>query len=258
MTQQSPDQSMSELEAQHTPHAIRQRLRDGPDDSYLRDFILGAIDGTVTTFAVVAGVSGAGLSPGIAIILGVANLAADGFSMGISNFLGSQAENQQRDRVRREEERQIRVIPEGEREEIRQIFASKGFSGDDLDRVVEVITSDQDRWLTTMLREEHGFPATDVTPWRAGLVTFIGFLLAGLVPLLSYIYLAIFPVDGVDPFTWSIALSAFTFFGIGALKTRFVDQSWYRGGLETLAVGGAAAVLAYVIGALLGGIANAF
>jgi VIT1/CCC1 family predicted Fe2+/Mn2+ transporter len=252
-----PHQPLTDLEATHTPHAIRQRLQDGPADSYLRDFILGAVDGTVTTFAVVAGVSGAALAPGIAIILGVANLAADGFSMGISNFLGSQAENQQRDRIRREEERQIRVIPEGEREEIRQIFASKGFTGADLDRAVEVITSDADRWLNTMLREEHGFPAADVTPWRAGLVTFIGFLVAALVPLLSYIYLALFPTEGVDPFTWSIILSAATFFAIGALKTRFVDQSWYRGGLETLAVGGAAAVLAYLMGALLRGLADA-
>ena len=251
-----PEQPLTDLEAEHTPQAIRTRLREGPGDSYLKDFILGAVDGTVTTFAVVAGVSGAGLAPGIAIILGVANLAADGFSMGISNFLGSQAENQQRDRIRREEERQIRVIPEGEREEIRQIFASKGFAGPDLDRAVEVITSDPDRWLNTMLREEHGFPASDVTPWRAGLVTFIGFMAAGLVPLLSYIYLAFFPTQGADPFTWSIILSAGTFFAIGALKTRFVDQSWYRGGLETLAVGGAAAVLAYVIGALLRGVAD--
>jgi VIT1/CCC1 family predicted Fe2+/Mn2+ transporter len=88
-------------------------------------------------------------------------------------------------------------------------------------------------------------------------VTFIGFLVAALVPLLSYIYLALFPTEGVDPFTWSIILSAATFFAIGALKTRFVDQSWYRGGLETLAVGGAAAVLAYLMGALLRGLADA-
>jgi VIT1/CCC1 family predicted Fe2+/Mn2+ transporter len=253
---QPPDQSLTELEAAHTPHAIRQRLQDGPDRSDLRDFILGAIDGTVTTFAVVSGVSGAGLASGIVIILGIANLVADGFSMGISNFLGTSAEKQQRQRIRREEEHQLRVIPEGEKEEIRQIFASKGFSGNDLERAVEVITSDRDRWLETMLREEHGFPAGEASPWRAGLVTYFGFMVAGLMPLLPYIYQLIFAVETTNLFLWSAIVAALTFFAVGSLKTRFVDQSWYRGGLETLAIGGSAAGLAYLVGALLRGVAD--
>ena len=81
------DESLRELEAAHTPEAVRARLEAGPPHSDLRDFIFGAIDGTVTTFAVVSGVSGAGLSASVLIILGVANLVADGFSMGVSNFL---------------------------------------------------------------------------------------------------------------------------------------------------------------------------
>jgi VIT1/CCC1 family predicted Fe2+/Mn2+ transporter len=178
--------------------------------------------------------------------------------MGISNFLGTRAEKQQRQRIRHEERRQIREIPEGEREEVRQIFAEKGFSGDDLERVVEVITSDHDRWLNTMLREEHGFPAEEASPWRAGLTTYIGFMVAGLVPLLPYIFQAIIPVATIPPFLWSIILAGLTFFAIGAAKARFVDQRWYLGGLETLVIGGVAAGLAFVIGALLRGVADAF
>jgi len=81
-----------ELRQEHTPQAVQRRLASGPDHSYLRDFVYGAIDGTVTTFAVVAGVAGAQLSPGIVVILGLANLIADGFSMGVSNYLGSKAD----------------------------------------------------------------------------------------------------------------------------------------------------------------------
>jgi VIT1/CCC1 family predicted Fe2+/Mn2+ transporter len=254
---QQGNKPLSELEASHTPQAVWERLQAGPDHSDLRDFIFGAIDGTVTTFAVVSGVSGAGLAAGIVIILGVANLVADGFSMGISNFLGTRAEKQQRQRIRHEERRQIREIPEGEREEVRQIFAEKGFSGDDLERVVEVITSDHDRWLNTMLREEHGFPAEEASPWRAGLTTYIGFMVAGLVPLLPYIFHAIVPIATIQPFLWSIILAGLTFFAIGAAKARFVDQRWYLGGLETLVIGGVAAGLAFVIGALLRGVADA-
>ena len=125
------DESQAALEAGHTPEAIQARLDAGPSHSDLRDFIFGAIDGTVTTFAVVSSVSGANLTAGVLIILGLANLVADGFSMAISNFLATRAEHQQRERTRRDEEYQVRNVPEGEKEEIGQIFAGKGFTGDD-------------------------------------------------------------------------------------------------------------------------------
>ena len=112
---QPSDRSASDLEAAHTREAIRTRLEAGPSHSDLRDFIFGAIDGTVTTFAVVSGVSGAGLPAGVLIILGVANLVAAGFSMGISNFLGNRAEQQQRAHTRHEEEYHMRPGPEGGR-----------------------------------------------------------------------------------------------------------------------------------------------
>ena len=255
MTQRT-DESQAELEAGHTPEAIQARLDAGPTHSDLRDFIFGAIDGTVTTFAVVSGVSGAGLSAGILIILGVANLIADGFSMGVSNYLGTRAEQQQRARTRRDEEYHVTMVHEGEKEEIRQIFASKGFSGDDLERVVEVITSDKDRWVATMLQEEHGLPAEEVSPWRAGLVTYLGFTIAGLLPLLPFIYQAIVPGGIPQPFFWSIGLAGVVFFTIGALKSFFVEQRWFWAGLEILAIGGVAAGLAYLVGAVLKGIAD--
>lgn len=255
MTQPS-NGSLAELEAAHTPESIRARLDGGPSNSVLRDLIFGAIDGTVTTFAVVSSVSGAGLAAGVLVILGVANLVGDGFSMGISNFLGTRAEQQQQRRTRREEEYQVRHVPDGEKEEIRQIFAGKGFTGEDLERVVEVITSDEDRWVEVMLREEHGFPAVEVSPSRAGLVTYLGFMAAGVLPLLPFIYQALGPGTLPHPFLWSIGVAGLVFFAIGGMKSRFVDQRWYWAGLEVLAIGGVAAGLAYMVGVLLKGIAD--
>ncbi len=253
----SSDRDLDRLREEHTPEAVRGRLEAGPRYSYLRDFVYGAIDGTVTTFAVVAGVQGAQLAPAIVIIMGVANIVGDGFSMAASNFLGSRAELQGRERTRRQEELHVQLLPEGEREEVRQIFASKGFSGPDLERVVEVITSNAGRWVDTMLREEHGLAARGPSPLRAGLATFAAFVLAGLLPLLAYFYNALSPADVADPFLWSAVVTGAGFFAIGALKSRFVGQRWYLSGLETLAVGGIVAGLAYLVGWVLKGLAGA-
>jgi VIT1/CCC1 family predicted Fe2+/Mn2+ transporter len=243
-----------DLQSEHTAQAISKRLARGPATSVLRDLVYGAIDGTVTTFAVVAGVVGAGLRPAIILILGIANLAADGFSMAASNFLATRAEIQRRARTLHDEERQITVVPEGEREEIRQIYRSKGFSGEDLERAVEIITSDRKRWIDTMLLEEHGYGSTGAEPLRAGLATFSAFVIVGSIPLLSFSYAWFVPDALPSAFRWSSVLTGVAFFVVGALKSRVVDQRWWRSGAETLAVGGIAAAAAFGIGSLLGGI----
>jgi vacuolar iron transporter family protein len=255
MVRRQRSADITSLRDEHTPAAVRKRLRDTPSPSYLQDFIYGAVDGTVTTFAVVAGVAGADLDETVVIILGGANLIADGFSMAVSNFLGTRAERQQRERARRREQDHIRAMPEGEREEIRQIFAAKGFEGDDLERVVGVITSDPELWTETMMREELGFGATEPNEYRAAASTLTAFLTVGFLPLTVYVYDAAAAGDVENAFTWSAVMTGVAFFVVGALKSRFVDQSWWRSALETLVVGGLAAVLAYATGAFLQSVA---
>ncbi len=238
------------LRAAHTSGAVSARL-DAPSYSYLRDFIYGAIDGIVTTFAVVAGVAGAGLESRIVIILGAANLIADGFSMSVSNYLGSRAAQQQRERARRDEERHIRLVPEGEREEIRQIFAAKGLEGEVLESVVETITSDRERWVDAMLTEELGYPSRHGSAVRAAATTFVAFVALGSLPLLIFAVELLGDIDVGLPFAWSAVLTGVAFFAVGTFKSRFVDQSWWRAGGETLLLGGAAATLAYLVGILL-------
>ena len=223
--------------------------------SVLRDAVYGAIDGTVTTFAVVAGVAGAQLSERVVIVLGAANLLADGFSMAVSNFLGTRAEAQERALARRDEERQIEQVPEEEREEVRQIFAAKGFSGAQLEDAVDVITADRRVWVDTMLREELDLPGVAPSPLRAAAATMVAFLVVGFLPLAVYVADLAIPGRVPAPFAWSAGATAVAFVVIGALKAAFVGQSRLRGALETLAVGGAAAALAFAVGVLLRGVA---
>lgn len=239
---------------EHQPEQIRKRLAKGPRHSFLKDFIYGAIDGAVTTFAIVAGVAGAGLSSGVVIVLGVANLIADGFSMAVSNYLGTRAELQQTHKARREEEAHIDQYPEGEREEVRQIFKAKGFEGADLEKIVDTITADRTRWVETMIQEELGLSLNNPPAWKAGLATFVAFGLAGAIPLLPYLIDLVVPLPG-SVFVWSSTMTAAAFFAVGALKSIFVSEHWLASGTESLGIGGAAAGIAYAIGAALSGIA---
>lgn len=233
------------MEHEHTVEAIGQRLAAGPQHNYLRDWIYGGIDGSVTTFAVVTGVVGAELSPAVIVIMGFANLLADGFSMAASNFLGTRSEHDDIRRIAAIEHRHIEDAPEGEREEVRQIFAAKGFEGTDLERVVELITSDRDRWVQTMLTEEYGLPLEARSPWLAAWTTFSAFAICGLVPLLPFL------VRVPNAFAISIFLTATVFFVVGAIKSRWSTARWWRSGVSTLFVGGVAAALAYVVGVFL-------
>lgn len=235
---------MQKLEHEHTAEAIAARIASS-EQNYLRDFIYGGIDGSVTTFAVVAGVAGAELPAAVVLILGFANLAADGFSMAASNFLGTRAEQDDYRRLEKIEYRHIDLAPEGERAEIREIFRSKGFQGEELERAVELITSDKSRWVKTMLTEEYGLPAEIRSPWKAGAATFAAFIICGMVPLVPNLL-------GIgSTFTVASIVTGMTFFLIGSLKSRWSTAGWFRSGIETFFVGALAAGLAYAVGLLL-------
>jgi len=232
------------LEHGHEPAEIVDRIGRLGRRSYLRDTVYGAIDGTVTTFAIVAGVVGADLSVRVILVLGIANVLADGFSMAAANYSGTKAELDDARRLRAIEERHVSLVPDGEKAELKEILRLKGLDGDVLDAATAAIAKDKRAWIDMMLVEEYGLSPVDPQPLRAALATFGAFLAAGIVPLLPYL------LSVTDAFFWSIGLTASLFFGVGAAKARWSLAPWWRSGLETLAIGGAAAAIAFFVGAL--------
>lgn len=230
------------MEHSHDPEEIAKRLADGPTVNYLRDWIYGGVDGAVTTFAIVAGIVGAELSAGIVLILGMASVFADGFSMAASNYSGTKAEQDDFNRIKSIELRHIHNYPEGEREEVRQIYARKGLEGAKLDHMVELVTSREDMWLEVMLSEEHGITEDQRSPMLAAQATFAAFLICGFVPLIPFVL-------GV-PASAMVAtvMTGFVFLGIGAVKSRWSMQSWWMSATETFVIGMSAAGIAYAIG----------
>jgi VIT1/CCC1 family predicted Fe2+/Mn2+ transporter len=233
---------------EHLPAAITARLDAGRRHSYLGDAVLGGIDGCVTTFAVVAGAFGAGFPRLVVIVLGFANLVADGFSMAVGNYLGTKSQRQEVEKTRAAEERHIDEVPDGEREEIRQIFARKGFAGDDLERVVDVITRDRRLWVDTMLTEEYGLQVEGPSPLLAGTATFAAFALVGLIPLLPFLAPGL---ASERMFAASAVATALAFTAVGVGKGWVLHKPLLRSGLETLLIGGGAALLAYLVGSWL-------
>jgi VIT1/CCC1 family predicted Fe2+/Mn2+ transporter len=245
--------SDEELLKQHSHQAIRDRIDSDFEHGTLGDVVLGAVDGTITTFAIVCGVAGTGLSQGVAVafVLGLANVIADGFSMGVSNYLKARSDLQNLERYRNIERFHIERVPESEREEVRQIYVNKGFEGQLLEDIVSKITSNQELWENTMLQEEWGLQLNPANPMRSGFLTFVAFLSAGTIPLLPLLLGLSSYYTSHDIFLLSMIAAAVTFLFTGAVRGRVLHLSVYRSALETFLVGGTAAALAYFVGRVL-------
>ena len=218
---------------------------------YIAEFVYGGIDGAITTFAVVAGATGADLSISVIIILGFANLIADGFSMSVGNYFSTKAERDSYDKHKAVEYWEVEHLREKEIEEIREIYSRKGFKGELLEKVVDVIVSDKDVWVDTMMKEELEMSKDGKTPVKTAFVTFASFFLIGLVPLLVYVSAPLLKINHSSLFTYSCLLTGCSLSIVGYMKSLVTDRNRLIGIFETLLLGGIAAVLSYYVGAVL-------
>lgn len=238
-----------------------QRKKNAPEHhnqgegKYIKSLIYGGLDGIITTFAVVAGVAGASLSSGIVLILGFANLIADGLSMAIGDYLSTKAELEYQQTERARETWEVENYPEGEINEMIELYTDKGISEEDAIMLTSIISKYKKAWIDIMMVEELGIIEDNESPIKNAFVTFISFSLFGFIPLLAYIVASYISVIQNNTFLIASILTGLTLFALGALKVRITAKNWFISGLEMLIVGGIAAIAAYGIGILLAGLA---
>jgi VIT1/CCC1 family predicted Fe2+/Mn2+ transporter len=213
--------------------------------AYIKDMVYGANDGIITTFAIVSASIGAGFSSKVIIVLGVASLLADGFSMAASNFLGSRSEN---DLFRKEKKREldeVEKMPEKEKQEIREVFQHHDFSAEDSEKLVELVSHNKDFWVDFMMRYELGMNVPEEgSEWKSAMLTFISFVIAGSLSLLPFVLFS----AGEAAFMYSIFATAFSLFVVGAARYFVTHVNWIVSGLEMLLVGGIATAVSYAVG----------
>lgn len=221
---------------------------------YVKSMVYGGLDGIITTFAVVSGVAGASLALRIIIILGFANLLADGFSMAVGDYLSTKSENEYKIGIKGRKQLEIIDNYDNEIGFLQQSYEAQGLKKEDAKTIAYTLAKYEDSFITHKITDEYGRDEIVGSPLKNALVTFFSFFAFGLIPLLAYVLSMFFPLLLDYAFMVASVLTGLTLFLLGILKSRIIQSNWFRSGLEMLLVGGLAAFVAYAIGYILGGI----
>ena len=227
----------------------------GPGQRYIGDLVFGGLDGIVTTFAIVSGVAGANLSSQVVLILGFANLFADGVSMATASYFAGRSEREYYERERARERWEVENIPEAEQAELRRIYRSRGYSWPEAHQLVAIQSREPERLVDTMMTQQLNLLPEERRPLRSALATFVAFVIAGALPLSTFVAGLFTPLDPDLAFPIAAALTGVALFLLGAARVLVTERNWLRSGLEMLLVGGLAAAAAYLVGFLLRGLA---
>jgi vacuolar iron transporter family protein len=221
----------------------RERHRQG---NWLRDVILGGQDGLVNILGIILGVIAGGGSDTVLLVTGFAAAITESISMGAVGYTSSISERDYYEAEKAREVSEIATVPEAERQEIRDIYAAKGFSGKLLEDVVDTITTNRDTWLATMMDEElHLQPVQTIEILRTSVVITIATLVGHLIPLIPFMVLSRTPA-----LILAIVLSGLVLFGVGVYSAVTLVGDWRKSGLRMVAIGLGAAAIGFFIGRL--------
>ena len=230
----------SSIEPRHIEPHIKQ-------SSYIRDVVFGFGDGVNTSLGIVAGVGAAEISAGIVILAALVGMFTGAKAMAVQNYLAVKSQREILESEINRELYEIEHLPDRERQEIEDIYKAKGFEGEELQKVVNKITSDKDVWLKTMLTEELGLNLEIAGhPLKSAFTMFGAFLLGGILPIIPFFF-----TGGLVALLIGIGISITSSFIVGAKKSKMAKKNWVRGGIEMAGLGTGIALLGYGIGAEL-------
>jgi len=223
-----------------------QHRKEHRQTNWLRDVILGGQDGLVNILGIILGVIAGGGSKAVLLAAGFAAAITESISMGAVGYTSAVSERDYYQAERARESAEIDATPEAERQEIRDIYAAKGFAGELLDRVVDTITANRDSWLATMMDEElHLQPVQTPDIMRSAVVITIATLIGHFIPLLPFVWLS-----RTTALITAIVLSALVLFGVGAYESVTLVGDWRKNGLKMVVIGLGAAAIGFLIGRL--------
>lgn len=226
----------------------------GTGSEYIKSIVFGGLDGIITTFAIISASAGAGFGTDVILLMGFANLIADGISMGFGDFLSSQAELDYALNERKREEWEVDNYLEGEKTEMVELYVAKGMTKEEATTVIDVFARHKQMFVDLMMVEELGLevPDAEAQPWKEGLVTFTAFLIFGSVPLWMYVIFKLADPAGTLSadlmFGLTCVATAVTMFLLGVFKAGITKQNRFKSGGFMLMNGSIAAASAYFVG----------
>ena len=220
--------------------------RSGQGEMF-RNIILGSQDGIVNVLGIILGVAESTNSTQIVLLAGLAATFAESISMAAVAYTSTQAEIEHYDAEKKRELLEIDTIPEMEREEIRDIYAGRGFSGKLLDQVVAKICSDRKIWVDVMMKDELGLenPAANMSSFKQAILVGGSAVIGSFIPLAPFFFL---PVR--ESMIVAAVIACVALFFVGSYKSHLTSGKWLKGGLEMMLIGGAAALAGFLVGAL--------
>jgi len=262
-----------------TPAEEKHKIAQG---QFIKSLIYGGLDGIISTFVVICSIEGGSFNPVYALVLGFSNLVGDGISMGVGEYLSGKADMEHQQTEYQREKWEFEHNPEGEITEMIELLQDKGVSPEDTELIIRTTAKYPELFLDQMMYYELGFMpleedekpikkgrihhvlcylcthSSPPTHIKRGFMTFLAFCAFGLVPMLSYVGFGYVPwntvtaLKGFNPtFAISCVATAATLLLLGAVKARFSNENKIISSLKTLATGGAACVIAWLIGYFL-------
>jgi VIT1/CCC1 family predicted Fe2+/Mn2+ transporter len=214
----------------------------------VRDIVIGMADGLTVPFALAAGLSGAVTSSGLVVTAGLAEIAAGSIAMGLGGYLAAKTDLEHYVSERTREWRETEHIPEREAEEVSEIFRGYGLTDEQIAPLIQTLQANPAQWVDFMMRFELGLEEPDPARARTSAWTIaLSYVVGGLIPLLPYMVFH----DILTALWWSVAVTPMALFAFGYVKSGFTGVPPWRGGFQTVLVGGLAAAAAFGIARLL-------